>query len=64
MKHYRCLWSAQSGRQMVEGSRVVRALGMTQAIAQARDEVAYTLAMPKETVTVTVAMQVEPAATR
>lgn len=64
MKHYRCLWSAQSGSQMVEGSRVVRALGMTQAIAQARAEVADFLAMPKETVTVTVATQVEPATIR
>ena len=49
---------------MVEGSRVVRASGMTQAIAQARSEVADFLAMPKESVTVTVAMQVEPAAIR
>lgn len=64
MKHYRCLWSAQSGSQMVEGARVVRALGMTQAIAQARAEVAYTLAVPEESITVTVAMQVEPATIR
>ena len=49
---------------MVEGSRIVKALGMTQAIAQVRAEVADFLAMPKETVTVTVAMQVEPAAIR
>lgn len=65
MNFYRCLWTAQSGSQFVEGSRVVRTLGgVSQAITQARAEVAYTLAVPEESITVTVATQVEPATIR
>lgn len=65
MNFYHCLWTAQSGSQFIEGSRIVRVLGdVSQAIAQAKAEVAYTLAMPKESIIVTVATQVEPATIR
>ena len=59
---YKCFWTAQSGSQLVEGSRVVKAASIAQAIAMAHAEVATITGLPKGRITVDTAILMGPTA--